>query len=140
MADAITRILLATRDEELAMLLQLEVGDILPESSVNIAASLSDALALAKARRPDLIMLSGDGWAVDVEHVMALLRAAAGEQTRFILVGQAFGIEAPTVTLPVHLPELRAALGRANACDAEAIREDVRPAAHEGIQGSSPAV
>jgi len=126
------------------MLLQLEVGDLLPECSVNIATGLSEALALAKARKPDLIILSDGGGAVDVEHVLSLLKSVAGDQVRFIMVGPAPASPAVPVMAaigtPVRLSELKAALGLAEAKEREPIREDVQPESPRNIRGSPPAV
>ena len=122
---ALSRLLLVTGDEELALLLQLEIGDLMPEVSTNIACGLAEALALAKLRQPDVILFGidtpGDGGALR-------LLADARPGVRFILMGRAPAAhhDQPGVvghlTIPVALSDLRAAL--ADASD-ERIREDV---------------
>ncbi|HLQ35970.1 MAG TPA: hypothetical protein VK457_25045 [Chloroflexota bacterium] len=128
---SVQRVLLVTGDEELAMLLQLELGDMFPQLSINLVVGLPAALALAKARKPDLIVLGADGWPVDARHILLLLRTVTGKQTRFILIGRGGSWEKledlPVLAVlrrPVHLQQLEAVLAQAMQ-EPITVREDV---------------
>jgi len=82
------RVLLVTSDPELAMLWQLEAGDTLPNAAINYATGLSDALALTKARQPNLIIINAHGWSVDQQSMLHLLCTAGRPDARCLILGE----------------------------------------------------
>ena len=128
---ALRRLLLATADEELALLLQLEIGDLLPDLAVNTAAAIPEALALAKVRRPDVVMFGldtpGDSTAISL-----LAEAAHGASVIVMSRQRGPRPQVPGIVarigIPVTLAELRSALDLAAG---PRIREAVEPAMAE---------
>jgi hypothetical protein len=113
--DQPERVLLVTSDPELAMLWQLEAGDVLPDAAVNYATGLADGLALVKARQPNLIVINAHGWDVDQQRMLRLLCDAGRPDARCVILGEQ-GVPS--------MAQFRAAL--CGESPAATVREDVQ--------------
>jgi hypothetical protein len=85
--DPPERVLLVTSDPELALLWQLEACDLLPEAAINYATGIAEALALTKARRPNLIVINAHGWGLDEQKMLHMLCGAGRPDARCLMLG-----------------------------------------------------
>ena len=113
--DSPERVLLVTSDPELALLWQLEAGELLPDAAINYATGIADALALTKARQPNLIVINAHGWGLDEQKMLRMLCSAGRPDARCLILGNG---GSPTMR------EFRAAL-RGEGAELR-IREDVQ--------------
>lgn len=116
-ADARPRVLVVDDDQGiLSTVRDALVGE---GYEVDTAASGEDALRLVERRRPDLIMLDVNMPEVDGWHVLARLRAAAGQQTPVVVMTAGFEAQDQALASgaqgylgkPFELDDLFAAVG-----------------------------
>ncbi len=112
------------------MLLKLELSELRPDLGFDVARYLPAALALARSRHPEVVVLGIDGWPEGARRIYRCLQQIAGEKVEFVLVGrpelllQYHDLPAlARLSRPVKLPELRAAIAQAG--QSRVIREDV---------------